>query len=139
MSDLLEDAKSVNIKNPYSLYNNIEIARVEPDFAELYVDMNENMTNLYHTLHGGAYFVLADCCSGAAVRTNGKHYVTQQASVSYMRSIKSGRITARCNVIFRGKASCISEVSIFDEEGTLCFKGTFTSFCIDRSPGSFAD
>ena len=133
MPDFLKQAKEINSKNPYSIYNNIEVAKAERDFAELYLDIDEKFLNLYGTLHGGVYFLLADCCVGCAARTDGKSHVTQQASVSYIRPVKSGRVTATANVVHRGHTTSIIDVSIMDEKKRLLFKGTFTDFCVKDS------
>ena len=130
MTDLIEKAEAGLQGNPYALYNHLKIADVKPDYAEVYVDIVPEFLNGHGTLHGGVYYTLADYCVGVVSRTNGKMYVTQQASVSYISSVKGGRLTAKGSVIHRGRTSCIIEILVTDESGKLVFKGTFTDFCI---------
>ena len=68
--------------NPFTDYNHMEIARAEQDYAEVYLDVTREATNVYHVVHGGALFTMADYCAGVTACSNGRRYVTQEPRCS---------------------------------------------------------
>ena len=86
--------------------------------------------NFRKTVHGGAYFTMADMCSGIVCRTDGRSYATQHASVEYLRAVTGGVLTARGTVVHRGRSGCLVEVKISSEDGQLAFIGSFRFACI---------
>ena len=128
MKEMLDRSRPMPA-HPFMRYNHIEIDYVEQDRACVCLDIVRESTNSYHMVHGGAYFTMADCCAGLAAHTDGRRYVTQGASVQFVRNTGSGRVTARSVVTSRGRTLCLAEVRITDEADTLLFQGTFTMFC----------
>jgi acyl-CoA thioesterase len=76
-----------------------------------------------------------DTTAGATARADGRKYVTLNASVNYLRSGRSGRITAVGRLVRRGRSVTVVDVSVTDEAGKLLTTGTLTMFCVD-SDGS---
>ena len=103
---------------------------VKKDYAEVRLELVPESMNFRGTVHGGAYFTMADMCSGIVCRTDGRSYATQHASVEYLRSADGGVLTGRGRVIHRGRTSCVVEVRITTEEDKLVFIGTFQFACI---------
>ena len=128
MKDRIDHSRPMP-ENPFMSYNHIEIGHVERDHACVILDIVRDSTNIYNVVHGGAYFTMADCCAGLAARTDGRDYVTQDASVQFIRNTKSGRVTARSTVLNRGRTICLVEVSITDSADILLFHGVFSMFC----------
>lgn len=118
--------------NRYINHNHIVLSKVEPDYAEMYVDIVPESRNQIGSVHGGLYFSMADCCAGITSRTDGRKYVTQNAQVNYIRAGKEGRITAKSRMIHRGHSGCLSDVNIFDEEETLLFAARFFFYCVEQ-------
>ncbi len=116
-------------ENPFMRYNHIEIGHVGQDSAVVYLDIVRETTNIYRVVHGGAFFTMADCCAGLAARSDGRAYVTQDASVQFIRSTGSGRIIARGSVLNRGRKVCLVEVKISGEGEELLFSGVFPMYC----------
>lgn len=117
--------------DPFTDYNHMEIAREERDYTEVYLDVTREATNVYHVVHGGALFTMADYCAGVTACSDGRRYVTQDASVQFIRNTGAGRITARSKVLSRGRRVCIVEVRITGEDGGLLFNSVFSMYCID--------
>ena len=117
-------------QNYFMAYNHIRIGVMRQDYAETYLDIVQESTNLYHVVHGGAFFTLADCCAGLAARSNGRSYVPQHAPSQFVRNGAQGRITARGQVLQRGRRVCLVEVRITDEEGKLLFCSMFSMYCV---------
>lgn len=132
MSDLLQDSQKLNEANAFAVCNGVKIADVQPDYAEVYLDVVPDSLNPWGTVHGGAYFTLADVCAGITARTDGRRYVTQQASVQFLHAGKEGRITVRSKVLHRGGTVCLIEVDVTDEAGHLLFLGTFNFYCVKK-------
>ncbi len=115
---------------PYLKHNGIVVDCIEKDHAVLYVEMRPELANPYGMAHGGLLFTLIDTTAGAAARTDGREYVTLNASVNYLRNTKSGRITADAHLVRRGKTATVVDVEVTDEKGTLLTTGTVTMFCL---------
>lgn len=122
--------KYINQNNPFMTHNNIEIIEAEPDRAVAELTVCGDNLNPVGTLHGGAYFTMADCVSGTAARSNGMKYVTLNSSFEFIRSIKKGTIRATARVRRRGRTICLTAVEVTDQEGRLLAEGKFTMFCL---------
>ena len=120
--ELLAAEIEIQKNNVFCAYNHCEAVDVREDYAEVRLDLVAESMNFRGTVHGGAYFTMADMC--------GRSYATQHASVEYIRGIKGGVLTARGKAIHRGRTSCIVEVKITNEEGKLAFAGIFQFACI---------
>ena len=81
-------------------------------------------------MHGGAFFTMADCCAGLTARSDGRQYVTQNASVNFIHNVKAGHLTARGRTVSRRRHICVVAVEITDETDTLLFSSTFSMYCI---------
>ena len=125
----LESEESRNHRNPFLFHNHIHVGKVENDYAEMYVDIEPDSINSIGVVHGGLYFTMGDTAAGTAARTDGRGYITQNANVHYLRSAKSGRITAKAHVLRRGRTGALMEVRVTEEDGTLCFYGTYYFYC----------
>ena len=125
-------AKEIDIqsRNLFCAYNHCKAIDVQKDYAVVQLDLVPESMNFRGTVHGGAYFTMADMCSGIVCRTDGRVYATQHASVEYIRAVKGGVLTACGKAVHRGRTSCVVEVKITTEEGKLAFMGTFQFACI---------
>ena len=75
---------------------------------------------------------MADDAAGAAAHTDGRHYVTQNGSLHFLKNQPSGIIRAEGRVRRRGKATCLAVVDITNEDGELLATGDFSYFCVDN-------
>jgi len=119
-------------ENPFMTFNHIEIGTVEPDHAEVWLDIRPESTNIYGFVHGGALFTMADCCAGLTARSDGREYVTQNASVNFITNTPNGKITAYGKVASRGHRVCVVDVEIYTEKKELLFHSVFSMYCILR-------
>ena len=81
-------------------------------------------------MKNGAFFTMADCCAGLTARSDGRQYVTQNASVNFIHNVKAGHLTARGRTVSRRRHICVVAVEITDETDTLLFSSTFSMYCI---------
>lgn len=119
------------LENPFMQYNHIQIDSVTLDSAAMPLDIRKDSTNIYGYVHGGAFFTMADCCAGLTARSDGRQYVTQNASVNFIHNVKSGHLTAHGKTISRGRRICVVSVEITNETGDLLFSSTFSMYCVD--------
>ena len=120
-----EEEQRILAANTFAFRNGVRLLEVAKDHASVYMEITPDSLNYRETVHGGAYFTLADVCSSIVCRTDGKLYVTQQASVQYVRPAARGRLTAEGSVVHRGRTSCLTQVRITDSRSRLVFMGTF--------------
>ena len=119
------------LENPFMQYNHIEIDSVTLDEAAMSLDIRKDSTNIYGFVHGGALFTMADSCAGLTARSDGRQYVTQNASVNFIHNVKSGHLTAHGKTISRGRHVCVVSVEITSETGSLLFSSTFSMYCVN--------
>lgn len=120
------------LENPFMCYNHIQIDSVTLNHATVSLDIRNESTNIYGFVHGGALFTMADCCAGLTARSDGRQYVTQNASVNFIHNVKSGHLTAHGKTISRGRHICVVSVEITGETGCLLFASTFSMYCVDH-------
>ena len=95
--------------------------------------VHDSDVNPYGLAHGGYLFTLCDDAAGILGYTLGSYVVTQQASMSFIRSVPKGTtIFVESTCLHSGRSSKIAEVTIKDEKGTLFCKGTFTLFPVKK-------
>ena len=127
----LQDLREYLQATPYIKYNGIVIDHIDPQQAILHVEMRHDLENPYGMAHGGMLFTMIDTTAGAAARADGRKYVTVNASVNYLRSGRSGKITAKGTLVRRGRTATVVDVAVTDEAGDLLTTGTVTMFCLD--------
>lgn len=127
-----------NSRSPFMLHSGILITDVGQDCATASADLSLANQNPYGAAHGGFLFTMADCATGMAVHSDGRHYVTLNSTLNFMRMAKEGTVTADARVIKRGHTVTVSEV-IIRCNGQDLATGTFTYYCLDtqseKSPG----
>lgn len=128
----MEKTTQVLHPNAFALFNGIQTSSSSPDHGEAVLTIGPDSLNPYGLLHGGAYYTMADCAGGTACRTDGRNYVTLHGGLNFIRSARSGTVTARAVIRHRGHSTCQADVEITDEHGTLLATGNFTFFCIDQ-------
>lgn len=117
--------------NAFAKHTGVQIERIEKDFAQAVLVIDDYHKNPHGNIHGGALFTLADNCAGGAACSDGRKYVTQNASISFIKGASEGRLTAAAQVIHRGRKTCLVEVKVRNEEETLIMQVMFTFYCIE--------
>ena len=81
-------------KNAFTVHNFYELEDVEQDRAVYRLDIRPESLNPYGMVHGGALYTMADDAAGSAAHTDGRHYVTQNGSLHFLKNQGSGPIRA---------------------------------------------
>lgn len=132
MNELQAKTKERLEGNSFMHHNYMELDFLEPDHAVFKLEIRQESRNTFGMVHGGALYSLADNATGCAAHTDGRHYVTQSSSFNFLRNQPSGTIYADARVRHRGGTTCLIDVDLTGEGGTLLATGSFTYFCVDR-------
>ena len=107
--EMFAEESEIQKKNLFCAYNHCEAMDIRKDYAEVRLKLVDESMNFRGTVHGGAYFTMADMCAGMVCRTDGRSYATQHASVEYIRRkivcypARECRIYPRCK---RRRSDC---------------------------------
>ena len=119
-----------NQNNAYMIHSGIIVCSVAPDRVVAQAVIGPNSQNAGGGVHGGIYFTLADAASGALCRADGRKYVTECADIRFLKGVREGTITANATLLRRGRRSCVVQVDITDEGGSLLALFTANFACI---------
>jgi acyl-CoA thioesterase len=119
--DLGKFQRYFNKKDAFSVRNGVRLTHLQKGYAVAEMDFAPELCNLMGTLHGGAYYTLADVAAGSAVIPYGKLCVTLSADIHYLRPPSGGTLKAKATVVQRGERIAVCKVDIEDEaEKLLC-------------------
>ncbi|MBN2516886.1 MAG: PaaI family thioesterase [Deltaproteobacteria bacterium] len=116
----LSRIKEIVNKSPYYRHINMELVEFTDGGCVMKMNVEGFHCNIYDTAHGGAVASLADSACGLALATsiNSNEFVmTQNLNINYLLPVAKGMLTAKGNVIRRGRNSAVLEADIFDESG----------------------
>ncbi|WP_038056754.1 PaaI family thioesterase [Thermus amyloliquefaciens] len=112
--------------SPFARWFGAEVVRREGGEAELRLAVREEFLQGQSLVHGGILATLLDSALGQAVESLGVRVVTAELSVSYLRPVREGVLSARGWVIHRGGRLFHAVGEAFLGEERVAFaKGTF--------------
>lgn len=103
----------------YAELTGLEVTRAEPGNVEVRLPVTSKILNGHGMVHGGALFTLADYAAAAASNLYGEPTMATHGSISYLRAVGGGVITAKARTVKAGKRMKFQVVDIFDENGQL--------------------
>ena len=127
----LEEYRDLIVNNRFALHNHVTLTDLEENSAEGYLDVEDDVTNAYGMVHGGAFYALADVIACMTARGNGHAYVTQTADFHYLSWTEQRRNYGKSRVLRRGRQTAIIEAEVTDGTGKSLFLATFTFYCVD--------
>ena len=123
-----------NENNTFMRKNRIRITEVNMDHAKAEAIITQELKNLNGTVHGGAYFTMADACCGILARADGRKYATTDTSFRFLKAATAGTMVATSSVVKRGKTLSFFRVEIhLKETGEILADGDFTFFCTSEA------
>ena len=112
---------------PFSEYMKIELTKVSEEAACGRLIFRSELSDSLGHMTGAAYNALGDAVAGACARASGNTYVTQNASMQYYVSTEEGdALFARAVLRHRGSRTCIVDVELTHEDGTIVSDGQFS-------------
>jgi uncharacterized protein (TIGR00369 family) len=114
----LSRIKEIVNKSPYYKHINMELVEFTDSGCVMKMNVEDFHCNIYDTAHGGAVASLADSACGLALATSidsDEVIVTQNLNINYLLPVAKGMLTAKGNIVRRGRNSAVLEADIFDE------------------------
>ena len=104
----------------------IELLEVSPGQARARMPIREQHYNSLRIVHGGAMFALADLVFAAASNSHGTSAVGINATISYVKAVSSGTLTAEATEVSRSNRLATYSIQVMDDEGAVvaAFQGT---------------
>ncbi|WP_303238088.1 PaaI family thioesterase [uncultured Bilophila sp.] len=114
-------------------HNGITIEDADYDYGKVSLALDEHVTNSLGMLHGGAMFTLADMAFGLAANFDQEDgtMISTNATISYMKSAKTGPIVAEARLANGGRHLATYEVKIYDGQGTYIACAMISGYRLD--------
>ncbi len=116
---------------PFMKDNRLSILRAELGRVQVSAPIRPQLRNNYGIVHGGFYMSMADTTAGLAALTDGRKYVTQNASLQFLGNVSDGTLYAEGTVLHAGRTVCSVRVEIRSEDGKLLCEGLFSMFAVE--------
>ena len=138
MEQIIKNLEKRMDKNYFAVYNGFRLETVERDRAVVCAEIRQESRNPHGIAHGGMLYSMADNASGVAAHTDGRTYVTQHGSMNFLTNRKEGVLRAEARIRRRGQRTCLAEVDVTHEDGTLLATGEFLFFCVSETQEQWA-
>lgn len=113
----MEDQNDFFTKDTFARGAGIELLEVSPGKARVKMEVRAIHLNSHGTVHGGAIFTLADAAFALASNSHGVPAAAINASISYMKSARSGTLFADAVEYSKNPKLATYTVDVTDERG----------------------
>ncbi len=122
----MDVASLFNERDKLARFLGIKVTKANNGYAEAMGELKEEHKNGLNIAHGGFIFTLADLAFAAASNSHGKKAVAIEVSISYIKPITEGILTAVAEEISNGKNISRYIVKVLNQKKEVCalFKGT---------------
>ena len=118
-------------------YLGIEFTKVGDDFLEATMPVNTHTYNPAKILHGGAMMALAETVGSALsylfIDMESQDIRGLEINGNHLKSISSGKVTARGQLIHKGKQTHVCEIKITDQDNNLLNISRMTNMIISKT------
>jgi uncharacterized protein (TIGR00369 family) len=107
---------------PFARLLGIELDAIESGAATLGLNIREELTQNHGVVHGGAIASLIDTATAFAiisVLAPREKVTTVDLTISYLRPLTTGRVTAAARVLRAGRRLFVVSAEVRDEDGKL--------------------
>ncbi|MGH9429749.1 MAG: PaaI family thioesterase, partial [Terriglobia bacterium] len=107
---------------PFARLLGIELDEVGSGTATLGLNVRDELKQNHGVVHGGAIASLIDTATAFAIISllaPGERVTTVDLTISYLRPLTEGRVTASAKVLRAGRRLFIVSAEVFDHEGKL--------------------
>ncbi len=106
-------------RDEFAKYCAIKIVEVSPGYSKTEMEIHKEHLNGVGTVHGGALFTLADYAFAVAANSHGQVTVAINVSITFMKAVKKGKITAEARELSSNPKLATYTVDISDEDDDL--------------------
>ncbi len=114
----------------------VRTVRATRDEVVLEYDIDERHRQPYGIVHGGMHCTVVEsaCSIGAGLNAmaDGRSVVGVENHTSFIRAVRSGRVTVTATPITRGRRSQVWEATARDEQGKVVSTGRVRLLCLER-------
>jgi uncharacterized protein (TIGR00369 family) len=114
----------------------------EAGTVEIGFTADDRFANPQGFVQGGFIAAMLDDTHGPALfgQVDGAVFpVTVDCSISFLRAARFGKFIGKGRIVSRGKTIAFTEAELFDEQGTMVARGTFTSRLVPGTAKESAD
>ena len=97
----------------------IEVLEARAGYARTRLPVTPAIMNGHGNVHGGALFTLADYTAALASNMYGVPTVAVNGSISFLRAVRGGELTAEAKTVKSGRRMAVMTVEIQDASGRL--------------------
>jgi uncharacterized protein (TIGR00369 family) len=113
----------------------VRLVRASRDEVVLQYDIDERHRQPYGIVHGGMHCAVVEtaCSTGAGLDALARGYsvVGVENHTSFIRAVRSGRVTVTARPITRGRRSQVWEATSRDEAGKIVSTGRVRLLCLE--------
>ncbi len=114
----------------------IKLLTATPDEVTCEFEVTSKHHQDYGIVHGGVHCGVIETIAsvGAAVVAfpRGQRVVGLENSTSFIRAVRSGKLSAKATPVTRGRSTQVWEATIRDEQGQLVAQGRVRLLCLDE-------
>ncbi len=126
----IDKVKAYFKNDVFAMNMGIEILQADAEESICAMDITPAHFNAGETVQGGAIFTLADLAFAVAANCEGRHTVTQSASVTFIKPGRGKRLYAKAKKISAGSRTCIYRVQVTNDEDVLVAHLTVNGFVV---------
>jgi acyl-CoA thioesterase len=115
----MEDLKRFFEQDQFAAHTGIELLEAAPGYAKARMSVEKKHLNALKTAQGGALFTLADFAFAVASNAHGTAVVAINASISFMKAVTHGNVTAEAKEIATSARIATYTVTVTDDEGDV--------------------
>jgi len=120
----LDEARAFFAQDRFATCNGAVIEEIGEAHAVCSLTIGENHCNAMGNVMGGVVFMLADFAFAVVSNFGRRPTVSASSQITFLRTAKGKKLTARAELIREGRSSVYSEVSVMDEPGNLIARVT---------------
>jgi len=107
-------------KEPFARKMGLRLLKVEPGYAMVEMEPQEDSRNIFGMTHGGAIFALIDEAFEVSCNTYGTVAVALNVAVTYHRAPdRKSKLRAESREIHRSAKTGTYDIKVMDEQGVL--------------------
>lgn len=122
----METLRQVMARDRFAAGSGVELLETSDGYARARLRIEPRHLNGVDIAQGGAIFTLADLAFAAAANSHGTVAVAVQVSISFLKAVAAGTLTAEAREVARSPRISTCDVRVTDEDGELValFHGT---------------
>ena len=124
----------LNEEDKFCKFCGIQLTEVGDGYAEAVLQIDENKLNGRQVVQGGAIMTLADFAFAGAANAMGHSTVSTGLNINFIRPGSGKKLIAKARKIHHGRATCLYQVDVLNDEGKLVSSVSVSGFIVDDKP-----